>query len=255
MKTLLILADGVRPDSIKELAFTETIKKTSSYCMNGRSVVPSVTLPCHMSIFHSVDPIRHGVTTNTYIPQVRPINGLCEVLKARGLKCSFFFDWEELRDLARPGSLYISSFRSGRVDDYEKTKDYTYEKVLEHLTSPDASDFTFWYIGWTDEAGHANGWMSDEYMRAVRETMAKIESLISKLPEDFNVIFTADHGGHDRCHGTELDEDMLVPMFFLGKAFEPGKELESVSLNDIAPTIVKLHGIEPDRDWEGKSVI
>ena len=60
MKTLLILADGMRPDSIQDLAFTEKLRKTASYSMKAASVMPSVTLPCHMSIFHSVDPIRHG---------------------------------------------------------------------------------------------------------------------------------------------------------------------------------------------------
>ena len=38
--------------------------------------MPSVTLPCHMSLFHSVDPDRHGITTNGYVPQVRPIKGM-----------------------------------------------------------------------------------------------------------------------------------------------------------------------------------
>jgi len=255
MKTLLILADGMRPDSIQDLAFTEKLRKTASYSMKAASVMPSVTLPCHMSIFHSVDPIRHGITTNTYMPQVRPINGLCEVLKTRNLKCSFFYDWEQLRDLARPGSMYIHEFRAGRVDGWENTMEYTYSKVLEHLTSDKASDFTFWYIGLTDETGHAHGWMGEEYMNAVRKAMGKIESLISQLSDEFNVIITADHGGHDRTHGTEMAEDMTVPMFFLGSAFEAGKELENVSIKDIAPTIAKLHGIPSDDDWEGASVI
>lgn len=255
MKTLLIITDGTRPDSIKDLPFINELKKKSTYCTKGRTVMPSVTLPCHMSLFHSVDPMRHGITTNLYMPQVRPINGLCEVLKARNLKCSFFYDWEQLRDLARPGSMYIQDFRSGKVSGWENTAEHTYKRVLEHLTSDDASDFTFWYMGWTDETGHAYGWMGDEYMNAVRGAMTKIESLLSKLSDDFNVIITSDHGGHDRTHGTEMDEDMTVSSFFLGKSFEEGKELESLSIKDIAPTIAKLHGIEPDVDWEGRSII
>ena len=46
----------------------------------AQTVMPSVTLPCHMSLFHSVAPDRHGILTNTYTPQVRPINGICEQL-------------------------------------------------------------------------------------------------------------------------------------------------------------------------------
>ena len=81
MRVLLILADGMRPDSLTGIHKVQEIIKKSSYAMEAKNVTPSVTLPCHMSLFHSVDPSRHGITTNTYAPQVRPINGLCEVIK------------------------------------------------------------------------------------------------------------------------------------------------------------------------------
>jgi phosphopentomutase len=74
------------------------------------------------------------------------------------------------------------------------------------------------------------------------------------LPE-FDVIVTADHGGHDRMHGTTDDTDMIIPIFFAGEEFEKGLELEGVSILDIAPTIAKLLSVEPDEDWEGKSLI
>ena len=82
MKILLILSDGTRPDSLEGIEFIEKLKRESTYCMAAQTVMPSVTLPCHMSLFHSVDPSRHGTTTNTYAPQVRPISGLFEQLKA-----------------------------------------------------------------------------------------------------------------------------------------------------------------------------
>ncbi len=63
-------------------------RSAASFC--AQTVTPSVTLPCHMSLFHSVTPQRHGTTTNTYAPQVRPVRGLCEVLAAAGKRCAFF---------------------------------------------------------------------------------------------------------------------------------------------------------------------
>jgi predicted AlkP superfamily pyrophosphatase or phosphodiesterase len=100
-KVILILVDGMRPDSLGNIEFTQKFLKQSSYTMNAKTVMPSITLPCHMSLFHSVDPQRHGILTNTYTPQVRPIKGLCEQLKASKKKCAFFYNWEELRDLTR----------------------------------------------------------------------------------------------------------------------------------------------------------
>ena len=103
-KVLLILADGFRPDSLAACGhpFADQMLTLGSYCLDTLTVWPSVTLPCHMSLFHGISPDRHGILTNTYVPQVRPVNGLCEQLKAAGKTSAFFYDWEELRDLSRP---------------------------------------------------------------------------------------------------------------------------------------------------------
>ncbi|NMA82317.1 MAG: hypothetical protein GX962_00435, partial [Epulopiscium sp.] len=105
-KVILILVDGMRPDSLEICGnkFIETFKGVSEFTLNGKTVYPSITLPCHMSLFHSVPPERHGILTNTYVPQVRPIKGLFEVLHEAGKSCTSVYNWEELRDLGRPGS-------------------------------------------------------------------------------------------------------------------------------------------------------
>ena len=68
MKTVLILVDGMRPDGLQDIPQVQNMQKNASYAMNAQTVYPSVTLPCHMSLFHSVDPERHGTTDNTYTP-------------------------------------------------------------------------------------------------------------------------------------------------------------------------------------------
>ena len=82
-KVILISIDGMRPDGMLKCGnpFVEKLKRISSYTFNARTVNPSVTLPCHMSLFHSVTPERHGIITNTFVPQVRPINGIFEKVK------------------------------------------------------------------------------------------------------------------------------------------------------------------------------
>ena len=114
MKVMVILLDGMRPDSLTGIENAQRIIGESSYSMNATTVSPSVTLPCHVSLFHSVTPQRHGTTTNVYAPQVRPINGLCEVLKLADKKCAMFYNWEDIRDVSRPNSLARSCFFSGR---------------------------------------------------------------------------------------------------------------------------------------------
>ena len=117
------------------------------------------------------------------------------------------------------------------------------------------TDFTFLYLGYTDMAGHCHGWMSEEYMNAMENSFANISKLYNSLPDDYVIIVTADHGGHDRTHGTELDEDMIIPMMVLSKKETADFDFTNASIKDVAPTVVSLLGVEPDEEWEGKPLL
>lgn len=253
MKVLLILSDGMRPDAISNHPLVQEMMAASAYTLEAQTVFPSVTLPCHMSLFHSVDPTRHGITTNIHMPQVRPIDGLCEVLKKKKKNCAFFYNWEQLRDLSRPGSLCHSYFCNGKVHGWEKANQLVVENAFSFIKEY-APDFAFVYLGWSDEAGHADGWMSDEYMRALDCSWKAIQQFQEAFAEEYTIIVTADHGGHDRTHGTLMPEDMTIPVFLQGEAFTPGKKLQNVSLKDIAPTIAHLMDADVPEEWEGVSL-
>ena len=115
----------------------------------------------------------------------------------------------------------------------------------------DRPDFAFLYLGWTDEAGHGYGWMGDEYLRSVSGSFDNIRRVTEALPEDYTVFLTADHGGHGRSHGTDMPEDMTIPILCWEKNGE-SRTLPSGSILDIAPTVTELLGVAPDPDWEGK---
>jgi len=253
MKALLILADGMRPDAVDSHPTARYLKENGAYCMHARTVMPSVTLPCHMSLFHSVDPARHGITTNTYVPQVRPVSGLFEQLAAAKKNCAMFYNWEELRDLCRPGSLCHSEFVSGRVYGYEAACRQCCDRAIATLKNSDI-DFAFLYLGWPDEAGHGHGWMGEEYMHALSCCCDMTDQIIKELSEEYTIFFTADHGGHGRSHGTDQPEDMTIPIFCLGGPFTGGRELQDLSIMDIAPTLVSLLGGEIPPEWEGKII-
>lgn len=254
MKVVLILVDGMRPDALGDIPRVQAMKEVSSHCFDTKTVMPSVTLPCHMSLFHSVDPDRHGTTTNIYMPQVRPIAGLCEVLSRAGKKCAMFYDWEELRDLTRPASLVKSYFRRGGLVGYAASDAELTQNALDYLATGEA-DFTFIYMGEPDAAGHGHGWMGEEYMAAVRRCWGNIDRIRAALGEDYTVIVTADHGGHGRSHGCDIPEDMTIPVLLEGPAFAKNTALAGVNIKDLAPTVATLLGVAPDAEWEGKSLI
>ena len=97
--------------------------------------------------------------------------------------------------------------------------------------------------------------MTEEYIKSVYESWDCIEKIVSSIPDDYTIIITSDHGGHDRSHGRDIPEDMTIPLFIKGKSVSPAAELKDASIIDIAPTIAKLLGIEPAAEWEGKSLI
>ena len=53
VKTLVIVVDGMRPDALIKTENAKFLLENSKYTLNARTVTPSVTLPCHMSLFHS----------------------------------------------------------------------------------------------------------------------------------------------------------------------------------------------------------
>lgn len=257
-KVLLIVADGMRPDALAQCGrpFAAKLAENSLYTYAASSVMPSVTLPCHMTMFHGVTPERHGILSNTYVPQVRPVKGLCETLKAAGKTSAMLYSWEELRDLSRPGYvLSYAEFVSGNPRGYGYSNEKLTERAIDILRGDDAPDFTFLYFGSPDAAGHGHGWMSESYLEAVAHSVDCTERVISWLGDDFTVIFTSDHGGHNRSHGTDMPEDMVIPMFIFNRAFA-GRELEGgASLVDIAPTVAGILGVEPDPEWEGRNLL
>ena len=254
-KVILILVDGMRPDGMMQCGnpYVEELLKKSAYTLKAQTVFPSVTLPCHMSLFHSVDPARHGITTNFFMPQVRPIEGLIERLDILKKHTAFFITWERLRDLCRPCRLthtyFINENKVANAD--QKITDVAIRYVNE-----ENPDFIFLYLGDTDETGgHDAGWMSETYLQVVSKAMDCVKRVRDEVPAEYDIILLADHGGHDRSHGTDMPEDMTIPIIGCGPSFTPRELPEGLSIKDIAPTITKLLGAAPADEWEGKPII
>ena len=115
----LIMIDGLRPDALQVAAtpHIHTLIQRGASTMTAQSVMPTITLPCHTSIFYSIPPARHGITTNTWSPMARPIPGIVEHAKSNGKTCAFFYSWERLRDLSQPENLISSYYRLHEPND------------------------------------------------------------------------------------------------------------------------------------------
>ena len=159
-----------------------------------------------------------------------------------------------MRDLAQPLTLSRADFISGKDYTFAVADERITKRVLNMIEEDDIPDFTFFYQCWADEAGHKYNWMSKEYLQAVESCLDNMEKVFNALKEDVTVIVTADHGGHDRSHGTECAEDMTIPFFVRRNGIAPGKIGKELNIIDIAPTVTAWLGVEPDQDWDGKNI-
>ena len=253
-RVILISVDGMRPDGFLACGnpFIHDMMARSFHTLDGQTVLPSVTLPCHMSLFHSTTPQRHGITSNIYLPMARPISGLFEQLKNAGKVNAMYYGWEPLRDVARPASLKFAEYINAYTEESSDTA--LTDSALARIQAS-KPDFVFLYMVETDEkGGHDNGWMTDAYLARIATAVDNIRRVLEACGDEYTVIVTADHGGHDRTHGTELAEDTTIPMFYFGKQFEAGKRFTGGSILDIAPTIAKLMDVPTAVEWEGKPV-
>ena len=254
-KVLLISIDGMRPDGLKACGnpFVKELEKLCYYTYNASSMVPSVTFPCHFSMTHSVTPQRHGILTNTYVPQVRPVKGIFEKVADAGGVCAMFYGWEPLRDICLPGSLKFATYINAYM---QESGDTALTDACEKILEERKPDLAFLYMVETDEkGGHDNGWMSEEYLKRISIAIDNVKRMIEKFGDEYTIIVIADHGGHDRSHGSTLPEDLTIPLFFYGKEFPKGKIIEEdISLLEIAPTIAKILGVPEEAEWEGKPV-
>jgi predicted AlkP superfamily pyrophosphatase or phosphodiesterase len=270
---ILVLIDGLRPDALAR-AHTPIMDELIAYgasTMAARTVMPSITLPCIASLILGTPPDVHCITSNTWT-NPNPGPGLFELVAKSQRRAASFYNWEQLRDLSRPGYLQASFFLQNDTEpeglgDTALT-DMATTYLVDARTRQAPVDLTFIYLGHTDAAGHTHGWMSDPYLRAIENAdlcIGRVLNALRGVPEYINgtlaypgptpgVIVVADHGGHETKHGSDDDLDMTIPLVLYGHPdFAPGQEIPGpVSIIDVAPTVAAWMGLAPPPEWTGR---
>lgn len=250
-KVLIILTDGMHPDALKNIDKAQRFISESASTVKGRTVMPSDTLPCHMSLFKSVVPELHKCTSNSYTKPSKDYRTICDVLCHRDLKCAMLYSWEQLRYINRPNDIAFSCYINEEMFGYRDTVYRLTDKAIE-LIREGLCDLIFLHYDLIDEMGHHYGWLSNEYIDACECIWDEIYKVIGYTDENTTVIVLSDHCGHDHDHGDECDT--LIPVMIRGRDFEKGSTLDNVSIIDIAPTVTKLFGIPADDEWQGKAL-
>ena len=260
---LVISIDGLRPDAIERFnAFTILrLMREGSYALTAQTILPSKTLPSHTSMLTGVDADKHGITWNDERVDdhghvdVPTVFGLA---KAEGFRTAAFFSKTKFHHLEAPNTIdYVRSPKGG-IFDFRWDASRTVNEVGKHLRSRSAApNLMFVHIGEPDYAGHMFGWMGRAYGNAVRAADQAVAQLLEKAEGrfghgNFTVILTADHGGHDRNHGSEDPRDTTIPWIVWGKGVAAGVELPTgIRTMDTAATALWMLGVDAPPAWVG----
>ncbi len=254
-RVLILSIDGFRPDSIEMAPMPNLLGllDISAYSLKARTINPSSTLPSHASMLTGLCPDKHGVDWNDYRPGRGYANGtdIFDLAHAAGLSTVMVVGKEKLRQVTEPENTDVFEF----INDRDTV---IAARVAELI--PLGFDLIFVHFPTPDWMGHEYGWLSPEQLSVLFRADQALEAILSALDgtgmrEDTLVIVTADHGGHKTTHGTDLQEDMLIPWIAFGKGILPGQLTTSVNTTDTAATVAWALGLPIQPEWDGLPVL
>ncbi|MGX5817221.1 alkaline phosphatase [Chitinophaga lutea] len=233
-----------------------------SWTLHARSVLPSSSAPNWASMVMGAGPELHGYTTWGSKKPDLPARVLDEygmfptvyslLRKAKPQsEIGVIYEWEGIgylfpkgavnKDLNPDGDMAVSAAAA----DYIKTKKPT---------------FLFVHLHDVDSVGHKVGHGTPEYYAAVERTDAHVAEILAAIREAgiekrTTVIFTADHGGINKGHGSISMNEMEIPWIVTGPGVRQGYEVQgSVMTFDTAATIAGMFGLTAPQVWIGKVI-
>jgi len=264
---LLVGVDGLSPEGIRrtDTPALRELMAIGSYTLSARGVIPTVSSPNWASMLMAAGPDRHGVTTNDWQPDRYDIPPSAtgvgsifptivgELRRARpGASIGVFHEWDGFSRLVEREAATIAV----HLDSAQKTVERVQAWFAEVRPT-----LTLVHLDLVDHAGHERGWLSDEYLGAVREADRLIHDLVASLRdrglwERSAIIVSADHGGVGTKHGGLSRAEIEIPWIAAGAGIVRAHELQKpVNTIDTAATIARLLDVPPHPAWIGHPVV
>lgn len=256
-RVLLISIDGLRPDAVTP-ALAPNLSRmisTGSHTLQARSLLPTYTIPNHVSMLTGLTPATHKVLEISD-PGDRVVSDtVIEIAHRAGLTSAIYISKSKLRLLAKPGA----------HDRYVVTNDADsgplVQILLADLAQPASRwDLTFVLLADPDTVGHLSGWMSTRYLAAVTKVDGYVGDILSALQgaglaEQTMVVVTSDHGGLGNDHAVDVPEVTMIPWIATGPGIPAGLVLErTLTTADNAPTVLRALGLATPVWMEGTAV-
>lgn len=263
-RVLVVVLDGLRADAIPLLALPNITRlaRDGASSMEAQTVSPSVTAAAMGSLLTGVRPTDHGLSSDRFrVPRPRvELAPLPRVLASAGIPSFGFlaglpFGYGTIASrLAQMVGMTRATFRGGGAIEILAAAHRTLARESRGLF------LLHWPDG--DRAGHAHGWLSREYVAAVRrmdEALGVLDTLTraSQDPETLLVVM-ADHGGGGvafRDHDSEHPHDRTIPLVMAGGRVVSGELAPCTSLLDVPATVAWAMGVPIPAGYAGRAMV
>ena len=260
---VVISVDGLRPDAIAAYSAPtlQRLAQEGALARDARTVLPSKTLPSHVSMLTGLAPAGHGVLWNNDKTDERgtvAVPTIFALARRSGFRTAAIFGKRKFRQLEQPDALDHAEHPGGVISSAWSAR-HTANQAAAYVRRA-RPNLLFVHIAEVDRAGHRSGWMSAPYGAAVARADAAVARILDAAdeaygPGRYTLILTADHGGHGRDHGSADPRDVAIPWLAWGNGVEPGAQLPTaIRTMDTAATVLWLLGVTVPPGWDGVPV-
>ena len=284
-RVILFGVDGLSVPGLKasKTPNIDALMKSGAWTMHMRAVRETSSAPNWASMIMGAPVELTGVTsngwrwdghTNSQSTDPGPYPPACELTPGSGYfptvlgleheqhpnaKIGFFTDWKMYAYLFER-SAATKIVEEGKAHDGVNEHDDIFNQALAYFES-DRPDVLVIHQDQVDDAGHAKGWGSPEYIAAVEDVDAKLGRLLDTLDKlglrkSTTVILVADHGGKGTHHGGDVLEMIQIPWIISGPGVKKDYEIKDPVLMtyDTAATMARVLKVKPSECWRGRSI-
>lgn len=263
---IIIGVDGLSVDGVAKgnTPRLHALIDRAAWTLEARGVLPTLSSPNWASAINGAGPAQHGITSNGWFRHMVEFQPVCRAndgkfptifgtLRAAypASKIAVFHDWRGFADLLEK--------EAPDVLRHERGPERTTRAAIAYWRE-NRPALTFIHLDNADHAGHAHGWYSQEYYRAVEaadgyigEVLDMIESLSAR--DSTFVLVTSDHGGTAHGHGKNSLAEILIPWILAGPGIAPGRITTPVNTFDTALTVAWIFNLAPPPCWIGRPVL
>ncbi len=258
-RCVVLLVDGLQPDAVRpEVAPSlAALQADYTHAHFAVTVRPSATVPALLSLTTGVGPATHqlvepGLAAVRRFGSLRP---LPKELAARQLPTVVVAG--AIKAAESPVARVLASFAGIRrfVTTAGPARRVAAAALGRLRFVPDG--LVLVYVNDCDRAGHAHGWMSRQYLEAVREADAAV-AVLRGCAADSLFIVLADHGGggvaptdHDAPHPV----NDRIPLVLAGPRVRRRHVIrQPVSILDVPPTLLWWLGLDIPPEYEGRAL-